>query len=272
MESNKEKALTDQKDYLWIQIRELPYFRGLLRSVEAKFYQDLEVKAPILDLGCGDGHFASRTFDFQIDVGIDPWKGPLYEAAKTGAYRNVIRCEGADIPFPDRYFQTIISNSVLEHIPEVDAVVIEAGRVIKPGGTFIFCVPNHQFLSNLSVSNFFDRIHIHFLANAYRSFFNKISRHHHCDSPEVWQKRLDQAGFELIRYWHYFSPGAFHTLEWGHYFGLPSLICHFLTGKWILFPTKWNLWLTEKICRRWYEEDAEQPDGAYTFYIARKRS
>ncbi len=115
---------------------------------------------------------------------------------------------------------------------------------------YIYFLCRISIFINLSVSNFFDRIHIYFLANAYRSFFNKISRHHHCDSPEVWQERLDQAGFEMIRYWHYFSPGAFHTLEWGHYFGLPSLICHFLTGKWILFPTKWNLWLTEKICRR----------------------
>ena len=250
----------------------MPYFRALLRAVEAKFYQNLELEHPILDLGCGDGHFASRTFEFKIDTGIDPWKGPVAEAAKSGAYLSTLRCEGADIPLPDQYFQTIISNSVLEHIEDVDAVIVEAGRVIKPGGTFIFCVPNHQFLSNLSVSNFLDKIKIHFLADAYRSFFNRISRHHHCDDPEVWRSRLALGGFEIVRSWHYFSPGAFHTLEWGHYFGLPSWISHALFGKWVLFPTRWNLWLTEKICRPWYEEEAEQPEGAYTFYIAKKKA
>lgn len=271
MELNNQQNQKQQKDFLWIQIRELPYFRGLLRAVEAKFYQDLELQGPILDLGCGDGHFASRTFDFKIDVGTDPWKGPLAEAAKSGAYQETVRSEGAFIPFPDQSFQTIISNSVLEHIPDLDPVIVEAGRVIKPGGMFIFCVPNHQFLANLSVSNFFDRIKIHFLANAYRAFFNKISRHHHCDDPETWRKRLEKGDFEIVRYWHYFSPGAFHTLEWGHYFGLPSLICHWLTRKWIWFPYKWNLWPVEKICRKWYEEEPQQADGAYTFYIARKK-
>jgi len=147
----------------------------------------------------------------------------------------------------------------------------EAGRVIKPGGSFIFCVPNHQFLGNLSVSNFFDRIGLRFAANGYRAFFNRISRHHHCDDPETWRARLEQNGFEIVHWWHYFSPAAFHTLEWGHYFGLPAWICHFLTGKWILFPYRWNLWPVERLCRRYYEEPAEQEAGSYTFYIARKK-
>ena len=260
------------KDYLWIQIKELPYFRGLLRAVEAKFYQDLPMPGPILDLGCGDGHFASRTFDFQIDAGIDPWYGPLKEASQRGIYKQTFLSEGAAMPFPDNSFQTIISNSVLEHIIDLDPVIAEAARVIQPDGTFYFCVPNHQFLGNLSVSNFIDRIHIHVLANAYRAFFNKISRHHHCDSPEVWEKRLDENGFTIIKYWHYFSPGAFHTLEWGHYFGFPSWVLHWITRKWILCPRKWNLIIPEKICRRYYEEPAEQPKGSYTFYIAQRKS
>lgn len=263
---------SEQKDFLWQQISELPYFRGLLRAVEAKFYQDIPMEHPILDLGCGDGNFACTAINEKIDAGIDPWEGPVTLASKTGKYIRTIRCEGAEMPFNDQTFQTIFSNSVLEHIPDVDSVVKEAGRVIKPGGYFIFCVPNHQFLGNLSVSNFFDKIHLHFLGNWYRAFFNKISRHHHCDNPEVWGKRLDSAGFEIEKYWHYFSPGAFHTLEWGHYLGLPSLIIHWIWRRWIICPTHWNLWIPEKICRKYYNEAKEQPQGSYTFYIARKKA
>ena len=51
------------KDYLFIQLRELPYFRAALRAVEASFYEDLPLPGPVLDVGCGDGHFAARTFD-----------------------------------------------------------------------------------------------------------------------------------------------------------------------------------------------------------------
>lgn len=260
-----------ETDLLWVQISELPYFRGLLRAVEAKFYQDIELAGPVLDVGCGDGHFASRTFKQKIDVGIDPWEEPLAEAAQTDAYGVTLRAEGSEIPFSDASFQTVISNSVLEHIPDLDPVISEISRVIKPGGLFVFCVPNHQFLGNLSVSNFFDRIHLGFLGNLYRAFFNKISRHYHCDDPDVWTERLTRNGFELEKYWHYFSPGAFHVLEWGHYFGLPSLISKKLTGKWVLSPTKENLAPIDRLCRKYYEEPWEQPDGSYTFYIARKR-
>ncbi len=65
---------TQERDFLWVQISELPYFRGLLRSMEARVYQDLTLVSPVLDLGCGDGHFASRTFMKPIEVGIDPGK------------------------------------------------------------------------------------------------------------------------------------------------------------------------------------------------------
>jgi SAM-dependent methyltransferase len=259
-----------QKDYLWAQLRDLPYFRAMLRAVEARVYQDLELPSPILDVGCGDGHFVKAVFDHKIDVGIDPWTGPVREAARRGGYQWVLQGSGDSLPFPDAYFESAMSNSVLEHIPLLDDVLVEVARVLKPGAAFVFCVPNHNFLSNLSISNFFDRIGAKSLANAYRSFFNRISRHHHCDSPEVWQERLERCGFQIDRYWHYFSPQALHTLEWGHYFGLPSLVSQKLFKKWILIPTRWNLALTSALVKRYYCEDREQPQGSYSFYITHR--
>lgn len=272
MELNKPKLTTiENSDFLWTQICELPYFRALLRAVESKFYVGLDLERPVLDVGCGDGHFASRTFAQKIDVGIDPWAEPLAEAAASGAYQETLRSGGAEIPFPDRTFQTVISNSVLEHIPDLDPVITEISRVIKPGGLFVFCVPNHQFLGNLSVSNFFDRIHLTPAANLYRAFFNRISRHYHCDPPEIWERRLTENGFVLLKYWHYFSPAAFRVLEWGHYFGLPALISRKLFGTWIPFKNRALLAPIERLCRKYYDEPWEQPDGSYTFYIARKK-
>ena len=62
------------------------------------------------------------------------------------------------------------------------------------------------------------------LAESYRRFFTRISRHVHLDDPETWTARLAKAGFTVERHWHYFPPSALAALEWGHYFGLPSLI------------------------------------------------
>ena len=261
-----------ERDFLWEQISGMPYFRGVLRAVEARVYQDFEMPGPVLDLGCGDGHFATVAFDHKLDVGLDPWTGPVREAVQRGGYHLVVQGAGDRIPFADGYFASAVSNSVLEHIPDLDAVMAEMARVLRPGAVFIFCVPNHQFLANLSVSNFFDRVGLKGLADAYRAFFNRISRHHHCDSPEVWGERLNRAGFEVERWWHYFSPQALHTLEWGHYFGLPSLISQKLFKRWILAPTRWNLALTLGITRPIYDEAREQEHGAYTFYIVRRKA
>lgn len=266
----RENSGTKGKDFLWLNLRELPYFRGLLRAVEANYYQNYDIKPPVLDMGCGDGHFGASTFDFVLDFGIDPGKASLYQASRFKKYRNLIQTTGSTLPFTDGYFQSVISNSVLEHIPDLDMVIVEISRVMKSGGVFIFSVPNQNFLKNLSISAFLDRIGVHPLAEAYRIFFNRISRHYHCDPPETWKVRLEMAGFEIQDYWHYFSPQSLHALEWGHYFGLPSLISHWIFGRWILVPRPWNLSLTRRYVERFYRGETVHPQGSYTFYITRK--
>lgn len=261
-----------KKDFLWDQIKALPYFRALLRAVEARTYQQFEIQEPVLDLGCGDGHFVTAAFDHRLNVGIDPWYGPVQEAASRQGYEIVIHGSGASLPFEKGHFSSCISNSVLEHIPDIDAVLIETARVIKPGGLFIFCVPNHNFLKNLSISSWLNRIGFRNLGNLYEKFFNRISRHHHCDDPEVWTERLSRAGFQVERWWHYFSPEATHVLEWGHYFGLPSLVAHFFSRRWIVVPACWNLAITRSIVQSYYDEPSEQPQGSYTFYVARRNN
>ena len=67
------------RDYFWLNLRELPYFRALIRAVEAAYYQDYPLEEPTLDVGCGDGHFARITFEKPIQVGIDPWWAPLHK-------------------------------------------------------------------------------------------------------------------------------------------------------------------------------------------------
>ncbi|MEZ0395437.1 MAG: class I SAM-dependent methyltransferase [Anaerolineales bacterium] len=250
------------RDLLFLHLRDLPYFRALLRAVEAQFYQDLDLPSPTLDLGCGDGHFASLTFRHRLEVGLDPGGDSLGEARRRGAYRWLVRAEGAAMPFPSDYFASALSNSVLEHIPQIDAVLTETARLLRPGAPFVFCVPNPRYFSALSLTRW--------LGPAYRRWFGRISRLVHADEPPVWEARLEAAGFRLERWWHYFSPAAMRVLEWGHYLGLPSLVARKLTGRWILVPARANLWLTERCIRR-YASPEPLEDGVFTFYIARRR-
>jgi len=141
---------------------------------------------------------------------------------------------------------------------------------LQSDGAFVFCVPSHNFTQELSIAKRLDQLGMKRLAEGYRRWFNKISRHHHCDSPDIWRERLMKSGFEIERCWHYFSPDALRVLEWGHYFGLPSLIVKKIFGRWILFPARWNLGWIEKMLEPYYMEPADQPKGAYTFYVTRK--
>lgn len=256
-------------DLLWRQLMAMPAFRGLLRAVESRFYENLPLPEPTLDLGCGDGHFAQETFGRQLAAGVDPWWLPLKEARARKNYAVLAQANGADLPFPSQHFASAVSNSVLEHIPDVEAVLCDLHRVLKPGATFIFCSPSEYFLEFLSISKFLRTVKLSGLATRYEQFFNRISRHYHCDSPAVWEQRLARAGFSVEQHWYYFSPSAHAALEWGHYLGLPSAICKALFGRWILWPSRSNLWLTERLLRKYYEE-GKLAAGAYVFFVTRR--
>ena len=261
-------ATEARSDFLWQHLQDLPAFRALLRAVEARFYQDLlPLEEPVLDVGCGDGHFASVAFPLPLAAGIDPGSAVLSEARVRGAYHLLAQALGDGLPFPNGHFATVISNSVLEHIPGVDAVLAEVARVLRRGGRFIFCVPGDHFTELLLLTQVFRRIRLEQLAVAYERYFNRISRHHHCDGPEVWGDRLQAAGLQLETHFTYFSARATHALDLGHYLGAPSLVAKRLSGRWILAPTRWNLALTERCLRPLYEEPL--PDtGAYLFLVA----
>jgi SAM-dependent methyltransferase len=253
------------------QLRELPAFRGLLRAVEADFYVDLPMPTPILDLGCGDGHFAEVAFDEQLDLGLDPWWPPLREAHRRDQHRWLTHADGAGMPVAGATFGTVVSNSVLEHIPDVKPVLGEVSRVLKPGGWFHFAVPGPNFRRYLLGGRLLAALGLEKPADAYRALFDRISRHHYYLSPEEWAEALSQAGLHVVRWWSYFSPGALTALELGHPLGLPSLVAKQVTGRWLIAATRWNLAITELMLRRFYEEPvAEEAAGAYLFISAQR--
>lgn len=268
-------------DLLERHLRDLPAFRALLRAVEARFYQDLPMARPVLDLGCGDGHFASLAWG-EVEAGFDPWWAPLTEARERAVHEVLAQAEGAAMPYAGGTFGTVVSNSVLEHIPELAPVLSETARVLRPGGWFYFCVPGESFLPYLAGGRALDWVGLTSLGDGYRELFNRISRHYHCDSPQVWKERLEVAGLELVRFWSYFSGRALTALEMGHYLGLPSLLSKKLFGRWVLWPSRANLWLTERLVRRYYEERLSRAPaaeggrasraegGAYVFFVTRK--
>jgi SAM-dependent methyltransferase len=253
------------------QLFNLPYFRGMLRAVEQSFYEQQELEEPIYDLGVGDGHFAWALFEDQKVLGVDPWWEPLLEAKQRKVYPLLVQAEGARVPIESGSFSSAISNSVLEHIPEVQPVLNEVARVLKPGGKFYFAVPNRRFVTDLWGMKILSFLGLKRLALAYSRFFNKIARHINLDPPEIWIERLTRAGFEQVDYWNYFPVKAMHKLERGHAAGLPNLLWKKLFGKWVLFQTRRNPFIPFDEVANLVENPLDE-EGTCTFYIARRQA
>ena len=249
------------------QLFQLPYFRAMLRAVEQSFYMRLELAEPVLDIGAGDGQFAQVTFSNLSLIGVDPWWKPLPEANKRNVYRLLIQAAGDALPFVDASYPTAISNSVLEHIPEVQPVLDEVAGKLKAGGKFVITVPNHQFLTELWGVEVLTRLGLKTLAKQYSRFFNRIARHYNLNTPEVWIERLKSAGFTDVEYFNYFPRWALHKLERGHLWGLPNLLWKKLFGRWILFPYQNNPFIPYKLVERLLN-DSVCEDGTCTCFIA----
>ena len=264
------KPFLPEDDLLWRQLKSIPAFRGVLRAIEARFYFAVDLPGPTLDLGCGDGHFAQLTFDRKIDVGIDPWWNPLKKSYRAQAYDVLLQGMGDKMPFPDKSFASAFSNSVLEHIPDIQPVLNETGRVLQQNGRFLITMPSQFFTQELGGAQWFEKMGMDGMADRYRKFFNGIARHEHTDGPDVWAARLAQAGFAIERWQYYFSTEALHALEIGHVQGMPSAIMHALTGTWIVAPWESSLSPTEKWLRPFYDEEASAEQGTCILIVAKK--
>jgi SAM-dependent methyltransferase len=148
-----------------------------------------------LDLGCGDGiltdillrHVGARAL---VGIDVDPLE--TQAAARFPFYRRVHTCQGDCIPEPDASFDFVLSNSVLEHIPDLEATVAEAARLLRRDGCFMFTVPGPGFHANLagSVLPFIDR-------GAYLDVIDRRLAHHHYLSPGQWSAMCARNGLVL---------------------------------------------------------------------------
>jgi len=86
-----------------------------------------------LDLGCGYGRltYVIKLFADHV-VGLDV-RSEVIELAKE-AYRDFAEIEfytydGANIPYPDLYFDLVVTNTVLQHVKHIDKLSDEIMRV-----------------------------------------------------------------------------------------------------------------------------------------------
>lgn len=258
-------------DFLGPSVGEVPAFRVLLRAVEAELYTGLELAQPILDLGCGDGHFAAVAFGEVLEVGLDPSPELVREAAGRRAHRELLVGKGEALPFAPGSFGTVIANSVLEHIPQVGVVLGEVARVLKNEGDFIFTVPSQHYEGFLLGGKILRKLGLPRLGQAYSRWFNRYAPHLHLLSPGEWEEMLEGTGLRVIRHSYYFSPPATIVFEALHYWSVPSLLTKRLLGRWVLMPRWRRFSLVKGLLDRFYrQEGLNLAVGACSFFLCQK--
>jgi ubiquinone/menaquinone biosynthesis C-methylase UbiE len=99
-----------------------------------------------LEIGAGTGYFTLNLMLAGLirnAVATDISHGML-EALSESARRltlevRTFRTEAERLPFPDESFDLVFGHAVLHHLPDLDASFAEFARVLRPGGTLVFC-------------------------------------------------------------------------------------------------------------------------------------
>jgi SAM-dependent methyltransferase len=117
-----------------------PGWRSSGAEFESLTRRCLAPKSRVLDLGCGRGGVMELFWrEVMLSVGLDPDLDSLSES-RVGM---PLTCGlGHELPFPARAFDLVLGLWVLEHLPRPEAVLADVGRVLGPGGHFIFLTPN----------------------------------------------------------------------------------------------------------------------------------
>jgi 2-polyprenyl-6-hydroxyphenyl methylase/3-demethylubiquinone-9 3-methyltransferase len=108
----------------------------------------------ILDIGCGAGFAANAlALNGYALTGLDCAADALAVATKYDSTQSVSYVQGdaLSLPFADNEYDVVISLDFLEHVDQPTLAVREAGRVLRPGGIYIFHTFNRNPLARLVV-------------------------------------------------------------------------------------------------------------------------
>lgn len=174
----------------------------------------------VLDIGCGPGNvYASLQGKPKLLIGVDVAPKSL-EMAKALGYLPVL-ADATRLPFVSGFADVVVLNAALHHCEDMEAVLKEAARMVKPGGLLI---TDHD--PQLSAWNY--RGLAKMLWNA-RLVWYKIKGqgfhksndqqywglaceiHHkpgHGVTKELFRKNLEPMGFKVHLYPHNHSLGA----------------------------------------------------------------
>ncbi|HBB35153.1 MAG TPA: hypothetical protein DDZ80_22990 [Cyanobacteria bacterium UBA8803] len=206
----------------------------LCRIPELELLSQIQLERPVLDHCCGDGYIAATAFSKTIiDAGVDINNEQLAAAQQRGNYKRLERADaGVALPFSDEEFATVINNSGIEHIPDLEVAIAEIARVLKVGGKVYLNVLN---------SRYFDRWPLN---PETAIIYKKFQPFYHALNEEDWRDILEQHNLKNVTFTDYLPESTskmLASLDYrysAHYFRKrisPLLILErFLPTSWLI--------------------------------------
>ncbi len=170
----------------------------LWRAWEFAAYQHYELSEPVLDIGCGDGHFFRLVWPQVNDaVGVDLNAGVVNAARRSGVYREVYAVPAHQLPIQPDSFASAFANCSLEHMDHLPEVLAGISRSLRVGSPFLLSVVTDKFLEWGTLPLLMDGLEQPEQAQRLRA---EYSAYHHLANPlsiESWVEHLQAAGFAV---------------------------------------------------------------------------
>ena len=172
-------------DEVWALVDEPP---GPPPRHLSAFVGSLGPAATALDLGCGDGRLSellqagSLTLADVSQVALERARARLPNATA------VTLEPDAQLPLPDNGFDLVLCAETLEHVRDVQLLLSEVRRVLRPGGRLAVTTPAHGRLTGLAVA-----------VRGFERYFDPLSPHLRFLSRRSLARLLGAMGFEVER-------------------------------------------------------------------------
>lgn len=247
--------IRDDENVLFDYLEHTSAALALVRSMEGRLFRRSTLPEPVLDIGCGDGLFASIVFSRDIDVGIDLDRVELRKRARPDRYRARANANASALPFASGHFATVISNCVVEHVRDHAGPLREIHRVLRPGGKYVLTTHSHLYGQYLFWYAAFARLGLTRLAQWYADTINRVFKHYTLLTPEEWTALLHAAGFREVTVSFYLSRRAMWLFDLLLPMSLPSRLNKALWGRWAVLPRRFLAACETHLVKHIYRED-----------------